>query len=121
MISIHHDALNRIDAFADAVSKAHDSGNLAELQFIDFTQPPLNLTPEEYALRAGLRDLHSDELAELFALMWLGRGDGDPSDWAGLMNDAKEAINEGAVDYLAGKVHLADDLRKGLQKISSDG
>jgi Protein of unknown function (DUF3775) len=65
----------------------------------------------------ALENLNEDEIAEVIALTWLGRGDYDPADWEEALNDARETRNERAVSYLVGTPNLADEIEEGLSKL----
>ena len=65
-------------------------------------------------LVAFIDGLTEEEQIDLVALTWLGRGDGDLSDWADLRREAKRAHNKRTAAYLLGKPMLADHLEDGL-------
>jgi Protein of unknown function (DUF3775) len=62
----------------------------------------------------ALENLNEDELVEVMALVWLGRGDYEPED---SLAEAKETRNERAVQYLVGTPNLGDELEEGLSRI----
>ncbi len=62
-----------------------------------------NLTEEE--LRELINDLNVDEAAELIALVWVGRGDYDASEWAEAVNEARQRTNKRVSKYLLGTTH----------------
>jgi hypothetical protein len=62
----------------------------------------------------ALENLNEDELAEVVALTWLGRGDYDPGDWEEALTDATEARDPRAVATLVGTPNLADEIEEGL-------
>jgi hypothetical protein len=68
----------------------------------------------EEELRMFLGELDEDEQIDLVALAWLGRGDGELSDWADLRNQAALAHNERTASYLMGIPVLSDLLEEGL-------
>lgn len=70
--------------------------------------------PTEAELRAFIDALDEDEKAEMVALLWLGRGDADVSEWRDLLQQAREAANDRTADYLLGEPLLADHLQDGL-------
>ncbi len=61
--------------------------------------------------------MNDDEQIELVALMWLGRGDGEVSDWDRLRAEAERAHNENTAGYLLGTPLLGDHLEEGLSKL----
>ena len=62
----------------------------------------------------ALENLNEDELAEVVALTWLGRGDYEPGDWDEALADAIEARDPRAVANLVGTPNLADEIEEGL-------
>ena len=71
-----------------------------------------DLTMEE--LRATVDDLDPEQQANLIALMWLGRGDYDLSEWAQATEDAQDAVGEDTTSYLLAHPQVADYLEEGL-------
>jgi hypothetical protein len=57
---------------------------------------------------------NEEETANLVALMWLGRGDGDMEDWDRLVEEAAGAKETPAAHYLMGTPLAADYLEDGL-------
>jgi hypothetical protein len=76
-----------------------------------------NLTEEE--LRELINDLNVDEAAELIALMWIGRGDFDASEWAEAVNEARQRDTKRTSKYLLGMPLLGDWLEEGLEAIGA--
>jgi hypothetical protein len=73
--------------------------------------------PSYEELVDALDNLNEDEIAEVIALTWLGRGDYEPADWQEALSDARETRNERAVSYLIGTPNLADEIEEGLSKL----
>lgn len=73
--------------------------------------------PAEAELRAILRDLNDDQLTELLALLWVGRGDYSRSEWPEAVKAAREARNRRIVRYLAGTPMLGDLIEEGLAEL----
>ncbi len=65
-------------------------------------------------LHSWIDDLTDTEQAELVALFWLGRGDGDASDFAELVERARDSRTTPTADYLLGAPMLSDMLEEGL-------
>src|SRR5215470_4021684 len=65
----------------------------------------------------ALESLNEDEITEVIALTWLGRGDYDAADWEEALGDARETRNDRAVAYLIGTPNLADEIEEGLSKL----
>jgi Protein of unknown function (DUF3775) len=61
--------------------------------------------------------MNDDEQIELVALMWLGRGDGDASEWESIRAEAERKHNENTALYLLGTPLLRDHLEEGLAKL----
>ena len=70
--------------------------------------------PVRSELTAIIRGLNEDEQIDLVALAWLGRGDGDLSDWDDLRAEAARAHNRRTAEYLLGMPLLGDLLEEAL-------
>lgn len=90
--------------------ESHNHDGLAE-------EEEENLTEEE--LRELIEDLNIDEASELVALVWVGRGDYDPAEWADAVAEARQRGNRRTSSYLLGLPMLADYLEEGLEKIGA--
>ncbi|MGB3390135.1 MAG: DUF3775 domain-containing protein [Pseudaminobacter sp.] len=73
--------------------------------------------PVQEELTSLISDLSDDEQIDLVTLMWLGRDDGELSDWESVRNQAADAHNEHTAGYLCGEPLLADYLAAGLDVI----
>jgi hypothetical protein len=73
----------------------------------------------EAELRAQIGDLNVDEVAELIALAWVGRGDFSASEWSDAVAAARERPYRRAAKYLLGLPQLADWLEEGLEIIGA--
>jgi hypothetical protein len=91
-----------------------DSGsNAIDDDAIDtLTSDPDDLTETE--LREVLRGLNDDERHELVALVYLGRGDMEPQEWAAAVRLARERDAGRVDDYLLGIPNVGDLLEEGL-------
>ena len=67
-------------------------------------------------LKSYLQALNEDELEDLLALTWLGRGDYTLADWEDLMSEVQDVRDRHTVDYLIGTPLLADYLENGLSE-----
>jgi hypothetical protein len=65
----------------------------------------------------ALTSLNDDEIAELMALVWVGRGDFDAGEWDQALSEARDTRDERAVSYLTGIPNLGDELEEGLSSI----
>ena len=61
--------------------------------------------------------LGSSEQAELVALMWIGRGDGEPEEWVNLLKLAEERHEGPTTHYLLGHPLVAEFWADGLEKL----
>ncbi len=68
-------------------------------------------------LVAAISTLNDDELIDLLALDWLGRGDFTADDWAAAVTQAREIHDEREVQYLVGTPLLAEYLEEGLSRL----
>ena len=73
--------------------------------------------PTYQELRSFINALTEDEQVDLVALTWLGRGDGEISDWDDLREEAQRLHNNRTAQYLLGKPMLADHLEEGLSQL----
>jgi hypothetical protein len=64
-----------------------------------------------------LDDLNIDEAAELVAIVWIGRGDFDASDWEDAVKQARERAVGPTSRYLLGMPQLGDFLESGLNAL----
>jgi len=71
----------------------------------------------EAELRAFLDRLPEDELAELVAIMWIGRGAFEPEDWAEALDTAEAEATTPTADYLLGSPHMSDNLEAGMEAL----
>ena len=68
----------------------------------------------EEEVRATLDDLADDQLAEVLALAWVGRGTYDVSEWEDVMAEASDTDPESSIDELMDMPLLASHLEAGL-------
>ena len=74
--------------------------------------------PTEAEPRSVLRSLNEDQLVELLALVWVGRGDYDQATWTEALDQARSARNSRAVNYLMGTPLLGDLIEEGLAQLN---
>jgi hypothetical protein len=98
------------DEDADNIDDLDDEG---EDQALSVLEDELNSGVEE-EMRATLDDLADDQLAELLALAWVGRGTYDVSEWEDAFAEASETDPESAIDELMDMPLLASHLEAGL-------
>lgn len=73
--------------------------------------------PAEAELRAALANLNDDQLTELLALLWVGRGDYDNESWTDAIRQARVAKNKRVIRYLVGTPMLGDLIAQGLDEL----
>ena len=75
--------------------------------------------PARQALAAFLQELSRDELTELVALLWVGRGSFDPEEWDEAVMTAREEYGSpvGITRYLLSNPLLAEHLEEGLERM----
>ncbi len=73
--------------------------------------------PSRAELRAALADLNDDEITEVLALVWVGRGEFARSEWEEALAAARDAHDKRAVSYLLGTPQLGDLLEQGLAEL----
>ena len=86
-----------------------DDGSSMERILEDY---PDDATLDE--LRGFLRAQSDDELRELLALTWIGRGDFSAEEWCDVLGQVRDVRNQHTVDYLLGTPLLAEYLEEGL-------
>jgi hypothetical protein len=91
----------------DPASDAADDGFREVLE--DFADDP---TYQE--LREYIAALDVDEKAEILALMWIGRGDFDGSEWDDALAEAQQTANAREPAYIMGTPLVSDYLEEGL-------
>jgi len=74
----------------------------------------------EQELRSMLVGLNDDERADLLALLYVGRGDYEPAEWAEALRFAREreAAGDGAVKELLASPLAGDLLSEGLEYLN---
>jgi len=76
--------------------------------------------PAAHELTSWIDDMNDTEQAELVALYWLGRGDGDAEEFAELTQQARESRVNKTSTYLLGAPMLPDYLEEGLEAMGYD-
>ncbi len=73
--------------------------------------------PVYQELQEFIDGLTEDEQVDLVTIAWLGRGDGDITDWNDLRREAQRAHNDRTAAYLLTKPMLSDHLVDGLEAL----
>lgn len=68
-------------------------------------------------LRYSINDLEPDQQATLVALMWIGRGDYDATEWKDVYQEAYQQHNNRTAEYLLATPMVADYLEEGLKQL----
>ena len=68
-------------------------------------------------LRSAIEMLDDDEMVDVIALAWVGRGDFDRNDWLSARALARERHRIGSAEYLVGIPTLGDYLEEGLAQL----
>lgn len=95
---------------ADPGSNPSDEGFREILE--DYRDDP---TYEE--LKEFLSSLNEDEIANLLALAWMGRGDFGRDEWTTAVMEARRVEDAKAADYLIATPLIADYLEEGLSQL----
>lgn len=66
-------------------------------------------------VKSLIEDLEPDQQIELLALMYLGRGDFEPSEWSQAQKEAKKNLAPRLTEYLFAKPQIAEYLQKGME------
>jgi hypothetical protein len=73
--------------------------------------------PTLHELRGAIDALNDDERTELVALMWLGRGDFEQSEWSDALLQARQTRGSRTSRYLVGTPLLPDYLEEGASRL----
>jgi len=65
-------------------------------------------------LRGAIDGLNDDEIVDLIALAWVGRGDFERNEWSSARKLARERHRRHSADYLIGMPALGDHLEEGM-------
>ncbi len=73
--------------------------------------------PTAAELKEAIDDLNDDEVIDLIAMVWVGRGDFGRSEWQGARDLARERHRQHSADYLMGIPTLGDLLEEGMSQL----
>ena len=65
--------------------------------------------------------LDKEQLAELKAVLWIGKDGQTPKHWDALVIQAKNKLDKDTVQFLAEEKNLAADLHKGMDMLENAG
>lgn len=71
----------------------------------------------EGELRGFFERLTDDEMIDLVAIMWIGRGSFEPEDLVEALKTARDERTIPSADYLLGSPHLCDHLENGMDAL----
>ncbi len=113
---IAYSIIDRVRSFYAGSDVDHDATvDPASLQG-GYSHEPL-ADPSFVELETGIDDLEPDQQVALVALMWMGRGDFDGSQWTEAYGLARERWNPRTVDYLRSTPLLADYIEEALNQL----
>lgn len=73
--------------------------------------------PTAAELQEAIADLNEDEVTDLIALIWVGRGDFARSEWEEVRGLARERHRTNSAEYLMGIPTLGDFLEEGFSAV----
>jgi hypothetical protein len=73
--------------------------------------------PTYAEIMGTLEALNEDELSDLVAMTWIGRGDYDVDDWEEAKELARQRGTKGTAEYLLGTPLLGDYLESGFSEL----
>lgn len=94
----------------------HSGANLADEDMADILEDTRS-NPSYEELVGAIDSLNDDELDELIALTWLGRGDYTKAEWKQALAAAHQRHNKREAEYLAGTPLLADYLEEAVDQL----
>ena len=97
----------------DALESGSDAADDMEVGILE--DSPDN--PSRHELRSFLKDLNDDEICEVLALVWIGRGDYTAKEWRDARAEARETHNRRAVAYLLETPNFGDLLEEGMSAL----
>ncbi|MEM9206509.1 MAG: DUF3775 domain-containing protein [Pseudomonadota bacterium] len=103
-----HDYEVEIDM--ETLTRAHHHDELAEEELGDQSADQL---------RGLIDDLNTDQAAELVALIWIGRGDMDASDWSEAIRLAQERADGPTSRYVLKMPMVSDYIETGLDSVEN--
>jgi len=76
--------------------------------------------PTESELHELIADLNEDEVVDLIALVWVGRGDFTRAEWDQAQTLARDRRQSDSAPYLMGMPSLADYIQEGMAELGHD-
>jgi hypothetical protein len=109
-------------AFREEQAEEQAKSGGVRFRLIPFDEIRLKPSPTWKHLHRMIRDLPLDAMVELEAIMWIGRGDYPPEDFADAVAYARDSFeNDPGVEarYVAEKECLHEYLRQGPKRLAS--
>lgn len=97
----------------DVVTEPDPGSNAADDGMISILENHAD-DPAAAELTTAIRGLNEDEQVDLVALAWLGRGDGELTNWSEIRGEAARARNDRTAEYLMSMPLLADYLDEAM-------
>lgn len=110
--------LRAVMAQEEEVSPMSGSNPSDDERSATLQESPDNLTRAE--ITGQIEDLEPDQQAELVAMMWIGRGDMEPEEWAEALDLAAERHEGSTAAYLLDHPHVADHLDEALERLTEE-
>jgi hypothetical protein len=97
-------------------SGTEDGSDMADDKAVAALEGSKN-NPTREELGGALQELNVDQINEVLALMWIGRGDYDEEQWEEALQAARETSNRRVISYILETPLLADLLEEGLDRL----
>jgi hypothetical protein len=100
----------------EAVNTPDDASNPSDDHMAEVLENRID-DPVYDELLAFINAMSEDEQIDLVTLAWVGRGDGDITDWLDLRDEAARVHNSRTAQYLLGMPLLSDYLEEALSAL----
>lgn len=97
----------------EATTELEEGSNAADDRWVGVLEEHEG-DPTFEELMGALRELNRDELLDVAALLWIGRGDFDATQLDEARDNAAEYTNKRLIQYIVGTPLLGDYLEEGL-------
>lgn len=102
----------------EAVSDPNSGSNPIDDGMIDALQTGAgDLSRQE--VRQHISELSPQEQVQLVAMLWIGRGDFEPAEWADAIKTAEEQRETPTANYILGQPLAADFIAEGWDKLDN--
>jgi hypothetical protein len=100
----------------DITSVPDEASNASDDRMVEVLEMRSN-DPVFEELKSFIDAMSEDEQIDLVALAWIGRGDGDITEWDDIREEAARAHNKRTAEYLLGIPLLSDYLEDALSAL----